>query len=120
MKRLMIIALLACAAGGLGSAGAETAPAGRMGDLGPYRLIAADVLALVDKGDAPGAVNRIKDLETLWDRNARNLTPKSPADWHRIDIALDRALQEVRAGKPDPAACRRTLQALAAAIDQVK
>lgn len=120
MKKFWIFALLALVAGGINLAGAQPAPGGKMGDLGPYRLIAADVLTLVDKPDAPGAVTRIKDLETLWDRNARNLTPKSPADWHRIDVALDKALQEVRAGKPSQAACHQALTVLIGAIDQVK
>lgn len=115
MKRLFVTVVLAL---GLATWAMAQGP-GKLGDLGPYRAIVVDVQGLVAKGNPAGAVTRIKDIETLWDKNARALTPHSPADWHKIDIALDRALYEVRANKPDQTKTLAALTALLTAIDQV-
>jgi uncharacterized membrane protein YkoI len=90
------------------------------GDLSSFRTIAADTLAIVNTGNLSRAKARIKDLETSWDAAEAKLRPRNPEQWRTLDNAIDAALVQLRADKPQASASKDALQSLLVSFDQSK
>jgi uncharacterized membrane-anchored protein len=92
----------------------QTPPAASspLGDLSSFRTITQDTLNLVNQGNLAGAKDRIGDLEYEWDQAEARLKPMNRAKWTEVDDAIDAALRQVRAVKPNAANAASSLQAL--------
>jgi hypothetical protein len=97
----------------------EAHAASKLGDLSSFRGIVVDTAHKVDNGDLAGARTRIRDLELSWDEAEPGLKPRAAADWHRVDKAIDHALDELRAKSPTQDRCKQALNDLLATIDGV-
>jgi uncharacterized membrane protein YkoI len=89
-----------------------------LGNLASFRAVAVDTLAIVNTGNLTRAKARIKDLETNWDRAEAKLRPRNPEQWQLIDKAIDAALVQLRADKPQTLASKEALQNLLASFDR--
>ena len=86
--------------------------ASTLGDLSVFRGITQDTLTFVQQGKLDEAKERIGDLEYEWDNAEAKLKRMDGAKWTEVDDAIDAALRQVRAVKPDPAKCEASLNAL--------
>lgn len=91
-----------------------------LGDLSGFRAIAVDTLKIVQTGNSGAAKKRIKDLELRWDEFEAKLKPLAPKEWETVDVAIDRALKEVRSWMSTPETSSQALQKLIATIDAIK
>ena len=110
---------------GLAKAGTTPAPATAatpattsIGDLAPMKAVAADTLKIVRSGDNAGAKARVKDLETLWDKNHKAMKAANIDKWNALDKALDTTFKTLRAANPKTADSTAILQTLIALMDK--
>ena len=96
----------------------QSKPVSSRSNLSPFRAIAAETLALVDSGNLHRARARINRLETSWDAAEAWLRSRQPEQWQVIDKAIDAALTQLRADKPQAAAAKAALQNLLAILDR--
>lgn len=102
------------------SAATALTTATALGDLSTFKTIAADTLRITRSGDLPAAKTRIKDLEASWDQAAPRLRTRNADAWKTVDKAIDRALSELRAGKPVASSSTQALTDLLVVIDTSK
>lgn len=88
-----------------------------LGDLSSFRAIAEHTLTVVNTGDLTRAKARIRDLETKWDKAEATLRLRDPERWRVIDEAIDTALAQLRAERPQAAAAKDALQNLLSRLD---
>lgn len=93
---------------------AKTSP---LGDLSSFKTITQDTLNLVRAGKPADAKERISDLEYEWDNAEARLKRMDGATWTEVDDAIDAALRQVRAVKPDAQKSEVSLKALLETLD---
>ena len=120
LKQAGVMRAPASAAPAAVAAPSATATASALGDLSTFKAIAADTLRITKSGDLPAAKTRVKDLETSWDQAAPRLRARNADAWKTIDKAIDRALSELRAGKPVASGSTQALTDLLVVIDTSK
>lgn len=87
----------------------HAATASKLGDLSRFKGLVMDVTTAINKGDLVAARQRTTDLESAWDSAEAGIKPRSAADWHLIDKALDKLYAAVRQDKPDVMLCKQAL-----------
>jgi hypothetical protein len=119
-KRMIILALLAMpvmAVTTIPLQPAEAANASKLGDLSAMRKIVSDTLVLVNSGDTKGAIKRITEYESAWDKNAKRLRKLDSKTWTKLDEASDIALSTVRYPSATPAEMKTDLTSLIIVLD---
>jgi hypothetical protein len=101
------------------SSAPKTKPTSKIGDLSAFRTIAADVAAILDKGELSVAKTRITDLEIAWDSAEAGLKPQAAGDWHLIDKSIDRALRVLRSDTPNLPECKLAIAGVLATVDSL-
>lgn len=101
MKKLLLILMIAATPAAtlalfVAQPAYATSQVSKLGDLTPMRVIIADTLTLVNSGDIKGAIKRITEFETAWDKNASRLKKLDAKAWKKLDGASDVALSTVR------------------------
>lgn len=88
----------------------------KLGDLSAMTKIVSDTLILVNKGDIKGAIKRVTEFETAWDKNAARLQKLDKKAWKIIDGASDLALSSVRYPAATPDEMKKDLAGLITAL----
>ena len=89
----------------------------KLGDLSAMRKIVADTLDMANAGNIKGAVKRITQYETAWDKNASRLQKLDKKTWNKLDEASDVALSTVRYPSSTPDEMKKDLTSLLAMLD---
>ena len=88
-----------------------------LGDLSSFKTITQDTLNFVLAGKPADAKERIGDLEYEWDNAEAKLKRMDSTTWTEVDDAIDAALRQVRAVKPDAQKSKASLEALLATLN---
>lgn len=92
------------------------AQAAASGDYASFLLLEQDALSLVNAGNIADAAAKADDLEYTWDNAEATLKTKDSVKWDEVDQTIDSVLRQLRAVKPDAAACISALEASIAAM----
>ncbi|MQY26752.1 COG4705 family protein [Nocardia aurantia] len=85
-------------------------------EVAKFRAITQDTVSKVQAGQQAAATTRIKDLETLWDRDQDTLQPMDRTGWEVLDHKIDIALKALRTKSPDAATETQALTDLLTAL----